>query len=114
MLQFVVFDVLMWNGQDTMKAPYTERLSILMENDHQKSKKVSAVQVIPDGDTRVRSTKELADVVRQAVADGHEGCVLKDPSAGYQCRRSRCVQKVKPRGPDVNAGVAGVEPRCIC
>jgi hypothetical protein len=102
MLQFVVFDALMWKGQDIMKAPYADRIANLMAHGTEDR----MIHVLPD--RRVRSTNELVEAVRDAVANGHEGCVLKDPAAGYQCRRSRCVQKVKPRGPDINAGVTGV------
>jgi hypothetical protein len=104
MLQFVVFDVLLWRGEDTMSRPYAERLATLMK----KKSSNRAVIVIPDGNKRVRNAKELETIIRTLVGQGHEGCVLKDPAASYQCKRSRCIQKVKPRGPDINACVAGV------
>jgi hypothetical protein len=106
MLQFVVFDVLMWRGGDTMSLPYADRLATLMKMKKKGGSK--AVIVIPDGNKRVRNAKELETIVRTLVEEGHEGCVLKDPAASYHCKRSRCIQKVKPRGPDVNACVVGV------
>jgi hypothetical protein len=106
MLQFVVFDVLLWKDEDMMSRPYSERLDTLMKK--KKNSNSKAVIVIPDGNNRVRNAKELEKIIRTLVGQGHEGCVLKDPAASYQCKRARCMQKVKPRGPDINVGVAGV------
>ena len=106
MLQFVVFDGLMWGGDDTvMKRPYAERLELLQKNVHSES---AAVIVIPDGNKRVRTARELEEILKKTVGDGHEGCMLKDPMATYKCKRVRCVQKVKPRGPDINVCVVGL------
>lgn len=107
MLQFVVFDVLMWKGENTMLRPYAERYQILQAAPSS-ARRPQSVLVIPNGNRRVRTAAELVEVVRDAVRLGQEGCVLKDPTASYQCKRSRCVQKVKPRGPDINACVVGL------
>lgn len=106
MLQFVIFDALMWQGDDKiMKLPYAERLELLQKNVRSKS---AVVIVIPDGDRRVRTAKELEEILKKTVEDGHEGCMLKDPMASYKCKRVRCMQKVKPRGPDINVCVVGL------
>ena len=106
MLQFVVFDVLLWQGSDMMRRPYSERLSTLMT--HAPPGQNAAVVVIPNGDRRVRTAADLEQIMRDAVEAGHEGCVLKDPTSTYKCKRARCVQKVKPRGPDINTCVVGI------
>lgn len=38
----------------------------------------------------------FAEINRQAIAGGYEGIMIKDPSAGYECKRSVAWLKLKP------------------
>ena len=40
--------------------------------------------------------KRYIDINRQAIAGGYEGIMIKDPNAGYECKRSTAWLKLKP------------------
>ncbi len=83
------FDVLHIDGVDLLDAPATERFARL-------GSLVPAESLVPR--TRVSSAQEAQDFFERLVADGHEGVVVKSPTAPYAAgRRGAGWVKVKPR-----------------
>jgi DNA ligase-1 len=52
-------------------------------------------QVLVDLDT-AEGQKRYKEINAQAIAGGYEGIMLKDPEAGYECKRSVAWLKLKP------------------
>lgn len=64
-------------------------------------------QVLVDLDTP-EGQKRYREINAQAIAGGYEGIMLKDPDAGYECKRSVAWLKLKPFI-EVSLTVVGVE-----
>lgn len=86
------FDLLHLDGRDLLDEPLAERLAAL-----------DALLAAPEHEplrmpgVRGADAAAAADVLRRALADGHEGVVVKDLAAPYAAgRRGRAWQKVKP------------------
>ncbi|TCP56291.1 DNA ligase-1 [Tamaricihabitans halophyticus] len=79
------FDCLHLDGQDLLDTPLAERRSALRE--------VAAEQLIPSTTDPAAAT----ELLEQALAEGHEGVVVKDAGAPYAAgRRGSAWLKVKP------------------
>ena len=82
------FDLLHLDGQDLLDSPGTERIAALEQL-------VPAEHRVPRLVTS--SPEEASAFAEAAVRDGHEGVVIKDPSAPYAAgRRGAAWVKVKP------------------
>ena len=94
------FDCLHVDGRDLLDDPLERRLAVLAE-------------LVP-ADHRVRQVavetpQQANDVFDQALAEGHEGVVVKDPESAYAAgRRGGAWQKVKPSD-TLDLVVLGVE-----
>ena len=64
-------------------------------------------QVLVDLDTP-EGQKRYKEINAQAIAGGYEGIMLKDPEAGYECKRSVAWLKLKPFI-EVSLTVVGIE-----
>ncbi|MEO5982850.1 MAG: ATP-dependent DNA ligase [Pedococcus sp.] len=83
------FDLLHLDGEDLLELPATERFARLADL-------VPQVWLVPR--TTASSATEAAGFFHRLVADGHEGVVVKSPSAPYAAgRRGAGWVKVKPR-----------------
>lgn len=82
--QFVAFDVLRFNGEDLRDRPLVDRSGHL----HAATKAYRRVHVIEPHENPVA-------LWQQAVAEGWEGIVIKDPAAPYPSGRSDTWLKVK-------------------
>ena len=106
-IRFVFFDVLLYNTSVLTNAPYTERWKHLQNIARRVSKTARRHLGLIEHSKLVSSMREVCSELKLAVARGMEGLVLKDPNAPYFFKRSAAVQKLKLRGPDINAVVLG-------
>ncbi len=86
-----LFDVICWQSGDVTKLPYEERKALLRE------------LKLPDGFLRVteKPLRDLTGALRLAVAQGHEGIVIKRRGSVYEVGREAPIatvnwRKVKP------------------
>ena len=88
-LRYIAFDILWKDGQDLTPAPLTDRRAAL-ESLHLQS----PFEIIP----RLNATDEsqVDGAFNQAIRDGHEGLIAKDPASPYAPgRRGRAWIKLK-------------------
>jgi DNA ligase-1 len=81
------------------KAKQTFRSEHLVKFVETHSKALTSVQVVGqelvDLDT-VEGQRRYKEINASAIAGGYEGIMLKDPDAGYECKRSVAWLKLKP------------------
>ena len=106
-LRYIVFDVLMLQGEDLSGLSALYRWERLLTAPRAAFATTRFVGVLPESH-RVRTAAELLRLLRESARQGTEGLILKDPAAPYAFGSTTVVQKVKLAGPDVNAGVVGV------
>ena len=107
-LRYVVFDIVMWKGEDISQWPCKRRFKLLEDKFEQKLRtNTNHVRVI-ENTQYIKTAHELVELLREATKLKLEGYVLKDPTAPYYFQKTRSVQKVKLTGPEINVGVVGV------
>jgi len=96
-----VFDILSLKDFEAGKSnrTQTERSAKLVAWKDLWAKETPNIQVVGqelvDLDTAAGQTR-YREINAQAIAGGYEGIMLKDPSAGYECKRSVAWLKLKP------------------
>jgi len=99
-VEFHAFDCLHAEGDDLLEAPLTERHERLRAI---LSGSVSELWVSADAD-------EIADIESEALADGHEGIMLKNPESTYSPgRRGKNWLKRKPDVETLDLVITGAE-----
>lgn len=94
-----------WNFKQTDRSAH---LSKFVETHREVLANVNVVgQELVDLDTAA-GQKRYKEINAQAIAGGYEGIMLKDPNAGYECKRSVAWLKLKPFI-EVTLGVTEVE-----
>jgi DNA ligase-1 len=94
-----------WNFKQTDRSAH---LSKFVETHKEVLANVNVVgQELVDLDTEA-GQKRYKEINAQAIAGGYEGIMLKDPNAGYECKRSVAWLKLKPFI-EVTLGVTEVE-----
>lgn len=94
-----------WNFKQTDRSAH---LSKFVETHREVLANVQVVgQELVDLDTEA-GQKRYREINAQAIAGGYEGIMLKDPNAGYECKRSVAWLKLKPFI-EVTLGVTEVE-----
>jgi DNA ligase-1 len=94
-----------WNFKQTDRSAH---LSKFVETHREVLANVNVVgQELVDLDTEA-GQKRYKEINAQAIAGGYEGIMLKDPNAGYECKRSVAWLKLKPFI-EVTLGVTEVE-----
>ena len=82
-----------WNFKQTDRSAH---LSKFVETHKEVLANVNVVgQELVDLDTEA-GQKRYKEINAQAIAGGYEGIMLKDPNAGYECKRSVAWLKLKP------------------
>lgn len=106
-MQYHVFDVVRFRGQDTTEFPYSDRLEILAEIFKVINANTAAANIIKSVPV-VKDNKE--EYFKQLVEAGEEGVVLKDTTARYYLGgRPTSLLKVK-RFEELDAFVVGFVP----
>jgi len=94
-----------WNAKQSFR---TEHVTKFVEHHKDTLTHVRALsQELVDLDTDA-GQKRFKEINAQAIAGGYEGIMIKDPDAGYECKRSVSWLKLKPFI-EVSLGVVDVE-----
>ena len=94
-----------WNAKQTFR---TEHVAKFVEHHKDTLTHVRTLsQELVDLDTPA-GKKRFKEINAQAIAGGYEGIMIKDPDAGYECKRSVAWLKLKPFI-EVSLGVVDVE-----
>ena len=109
-LQFVVFDVLVFEGVQCHSFQYNRRSKILYNLFAKINMSIPRVQP-PIGRARtlgsVYTTRELQECLMQSVQEKTEGLILRVSTGSYVFGRSKNIKKLKLRGPDINCAIIG-------
>ena len=82
-----------WNAKQSFR---TEHVTKFVEHHKDVLTHVRALsQELVDLDSE-KGQKRFKEINAQAIAGGYEGIMIKDPDAGYQCKRSVAWLKLKP------------------
>jgi DNA ligase-1 len=95
-VRWVMFDILMRDGETIMQLPYSER--------------IEKMEDLPDQAHRETMETDVIPFYNQAINDGFEGIIVKDPDAPYEAgKRSSYWAKYKP--PRIELDVAILSAR---
>ena len=93
-VEWVMFDVLMLDGETLVDMPYRERLA--------------KMEHLPD--QAHRSEGDVIAFYNQAISDGFEGVIVKDANAPYESgRRSKFWAKYKPPRIELDVAILGAK-----
>jgi len=73
-----LFDILALNGKDLTQVPYRQRRKLLIEN----VKEGASIKVVPN--IMTSNPEEIEKFMNQAISEGCEGVVIKDPNSVYR------------------------------
>ncbi len=73
-----LFDILALNGKDLTQTPYKQRRRLLIENVEEDA----SIKVVPNVTTS--NPEEIEKFMNQAISEGCEGVVIKDPNSVYR------------------------------
>ena len=86
---FIVFDVLVWHGEDVKHMPYSSRRAIL------ENLPFSDKEVVLGQSFEAVSQDEVMDIMHERMEKGEEGIMLKNPDGPYKPKSRSAWYKLK-------------------
>ena len=109
-LQFVVFDILVYDGRQIHSLPYISRHGLL-KNLFAKINVSIPPEQRPLRRARtlgkIKTTGQLQEFLMRSVQDKTEGLILRVSTGSYVFGRSKNIKKLKLKGPDINCAIIG-------
>ncbi|UCE13089.1 MAG: ATP-dependent DNA ligase [Candidatus Heimdallarchaeota archaeon] len=100
---FFVFDVLLFRGESLLRMELQERKGVLSTLPTSKHVQIISSETVED-------LVEIQDRFREAIKDGYEGLMLKDPTSLYLAgRRGKSWLKLKATLPTLDLVIVGAE-----